>query len=88
MRFLNDPEAQEGVKNTKPLSSIAASDYKAIFYVGGHGPGSFIIHILIISVGSRGQRRFYLSCRANVEGWQTRQRDLSWTCSTCQCQGP
>jgi len=88
MRFLNDPEAQDGVKNTKQLSSISPSDYKAIFYVGGHGPGSFIIHrILIISVGSHGQRSFYLSCRANVEGWQTRQCHLSWTCSTCQCQG-
>ena len=41
MRFLNDAEAQDGYKNTKLLSSIAASDYKAIFYVGGHGPGSF-----------------------------------------------
>jgi len=42
MRFLkNDSEAQDGYKNTKMLSSIAASDYKAIFYVGGHGPGSF-----------------------------------------------
>lgn len=41
MRFLkNDSEAQDGYKNTKLLSSIAASDYKAIFYVGGHGPGS------------------------------------------------
>ena len=78
MRFLNDPEAQDGVKNTKQLSSISPSDYKAIFYVGGHGPGSFIInHILIISVGSHGRPRFYFSCGANVEGWQTRQRDLS-----------
>jgi hypothetical protein len=41
MLFLNDSEAQDGYKNTKMLSSIAASDYKAIFYVGGHGPGSF-----------------------------------------------
>jgi len=41
MRFLNDSEAQDGYKNTKMLSSIAASDYKAIFYVGGHGPGSY-----------------------------------------------
>ena len=72
MRFLNDPEAQDGFKNTKLLSSIAASNYKAIFYVGGHGPGSFTIHnILIISVGPYGQRRFYLSCRIDVEGWQT-----------------
>jgi len=31
MRFLNDPEAQDGFKNTKLLSSIAASNYKAIF---------------------------------------------------------
>jgi putative intracellular protease/amidase len=40
MRFLNDPEAQQGYKNTKPLSACAASDYSAIFYVGGHGPGN------------------------------------------------
>lgn len=40
MRFLNDPDARDGFKNTKVLSSIAASDYDAIFYVGGHGPGS------------------------------------------------
>ena len=39
VRFLNDPEAQKGYKETKMLSSCAASDYKALFYVGGHGPG-------------------------------------------------
>jgi hypothetical protein len=72
MRFLNDPEAQDGFKNTKLLFSIGVFDYKATFYVGGHGPGSFVDHnILIISVGPYGQRRFYLSCRTNVEGWQS-----------------
>jgi putative intracellular protease/amidase len=40
MQFLNDPEAQELVKSTKMLSGIAASDFDAIFYVGGHGPGT------------------------------------------------
>jgi len=40
MRFLEDVEAQEGFKRTKRLTSISASDYKAILYVGGHGPGS------------------------------------------------
>jgi len=39
MLFLDDPEAQDGYKNTETLSTIAASDYDAIFYVGGHGPG-------------------------------------------------
>ena len=71
MRFLNDPEAQDGFKNIKLLSSIAAFHYKSIFYDGGHRPGSFTTrNILIISVGPYGQRRFYLSCRKNVEGWQ------------------
>jgi putative intracellular protease/amidase len=43
MQFLNDPEAQDLVKNTKMLSGIAASDFDAIFYVGGHGPGTMIV---------------------------------------------
>jgi putative intracellular protease/amidase len=43
MQFLNDPEAQDLVKNTKMLSGIAASDFDAIFYVGGHGPGTLIV---------------------------------------------
>jgi putative intracellular protease/amidase len=39
VRFLNDIEAQKSYKNTKVLSSVKSSDYDAIFYVGGHGPG-------------------------------------------------
>jgi putative intracellular protease/amidase len=41
VRFLNDQEAQQGYKATKMLSSCAASDYKALFFVGGHGPGIY-----------------------------------------------
>jgi hypothetical protein len=43
MRFLNDPEAQKGYKETNPLASCAASDFDAIFYVGGHGPGPSLV---------------------------------------------
>ena len=37
-RFKQDPEAQAALANTLPLSSIAAEDYDAVFYPGGHGP--------------------------------------------------
>jgi len=39
VRFLNDQEAQKGYKQTKVLAACAASDYDALFFVGGHGPG-------------------------------------------------
>jgi len=72
MRFLNDPEAQQGYKNTKPLSSCAASDYSAIFYVGGHGPGIFLKYqLLIFSVRFDGQRYLYFSRRTDVERGKT-----------------
>ncbi|WRT63840.1 uncharacterized protein IL334_000765 [Kwoniella shivajii] len=38
VKFLNDPKAQELVKNTKKITDVKAEDYAAIFVVGGHGP--------------------------------------------------
>ena len=37
-RFNNDETAQEKVATTAVLASVAASDFDAIFYPGGHGP--------------------------------------------------
>lgn len=37
-RFRQDKEAQEAFANTAKLSSVAARDYDAVFYPGGHGP--------------------------------------------------
>jgi putative intracellular protease/amidase len=34
----SDPEAKELVSNTKKISQVKASDYAAVFVVGGHGP--------------------------------------------------
>lgn len=38
LRFKQDPDAQTVLANTLTLSSIAAEDYDAVFYPGGHGP--------------------------------------------------
>lgn len=37
-RFNDDNEAQSILANTKPLSSIKADGFNAVFYPGGHGP--------------------------------------------------
>ena len=37
-RFNNDKELQQLLAHTKVLSEIAAADYDAVFYPGGHGP--------------------------------------------------
>ncbi|WP_245629441.1 type 1 glutamine amidotransferase domain-containing protein [Kiloniella spongiae] len=37
-RFNEDSEAQNLLANTKPLSSIKADGFDAVFYPGGHGP--------------------------------------------------
>ncbi|WP_417454724.1 type 1 glutamine amidotransferase domain-containing protein [Kiloniella sp.] len=37
-RFNEDGEAQNLLANTKPLSSIKADGFDAVFYPGGHGP--------------------------------------------------
>lgn len=37
-RFKADTEAQAALASTVKLSGIAASDYDAVFYPGGHGP--------------------------------------------------
>ncbi|WPR72401.1 type 1 glutamine amidotransferase domain-containing protein [Flavobacterium sp. NG2] len=37
-RFDNDSELLAKLKNTKKLAEVAASDYDAVFYPGGHGP--------------------------------------------------
>lgn len=37
-RFLADAAAQEKICHTVPLQQIAASDFDAVFYPGGHGP--------------------------------------------------
>lgn len=38
LRFKQDPDAQTVLANTLTLSSVAAEDYDAVFYPGGHGP--------------------------------------------------
>jgi putative intracellular protease/amidase len=37
-RFKADPDAQRALANTVKLATIAAGDYDAVFYPGGHGP--------------------------------------------------
>lgn len=37
-RFESDEESKAALANTKPLSSLDAGDYDAIFFPGGHGP--------------------------------------------------
>lgn len=37
-RFREDSDAQAALANTAVLSSVAADDYDAVFYPGGHGP--------------------------------------------------
>lgn len=37
-RFLTDSAAQAELANTKKLAEVAAEDFDAIFYPGGHGP--------------------------------------------------
>ncbi|MFI8380977.1 type 1 glutamine amidotransferase domain-containing protein [Pseudomonas sp. NPDC079086] len=37
-RFKADPEAQQVLANTLPLSQVKADDFDAVFYPGGHGP--------------------------------------------------
>jgi putative intracellular protease/amidase len=37
-RFRADPEAMQALANTKPLASVNADDFDAVFYPGGHGP--------------------------------------------------
>ena len=37
-RFTNDPEAQQALAGTVPLSSVSADRFDALFYPGGHGP--------------------------------------------------
>ena len=37
-RFNNDPAAQAALAQTVALKTVAADDYDAIFYPGGHGP--------------------------------------------------
>jgi putative intracellular protease/amidase len=37
-RFKQDPAAQATLANTSRLADVAAGDYDAVFYPGGHGP--------------------------------------------------
>jgi putative intracellular protease/amidase len=37
-RYKGDGEAQRALANTVKLSAVAADDYDAVFYPGGHGP--------------------------------------------------
>lgn len=37
-RFENDPSATAALANTVRLNSVAAKDFDAVFYPGGHGP--------------------------------------------------
>lgn len=38
VRFNKDKDAQQAFANTTTLSTVAAGDYDAVFYPGGHGP--------------------------------------------------
>ena len=38
VKFLEDATVKQKLANAKKLSEVKASDYDAIFYVGGHGP--------------------------------------------------
>ena len=38
VKFLKDETVKEKFAKAKKLSEVNASDYAAIFYVGGHGP--------------------------------------------------
>ncbi|CDO71380.1 hypothetical protein BN946_scf184908.g138 [Trametes cinnabarina] len=38
VKFLEDPTVKDKLAHAKKLSDVKASDYDAIFYVGGHGP--------------------------------------------------
>jgi len=37
-RFNADPQAQQALAHTVPLSGVKAQDFDAVFYPGGHGP--------------------------------------------------
>lgn len=37
-RFYSDPAAQAELANSKELAQVAADDFDAVFYPGGHGP--------------------------------------------------
>ncbi len=37
-RFKADADARQALANTRPLATIVAEDYDAVFYPGGHGP--------------------------------------------------
>ena len=37
-RYYSDPETQEKLSHTVPLSTVSEGDFDAIFYPGGHGP--------------------------------------------------
>ena len=37
-RFKADPAALRELANTRPLDSVSAADFDAVFYPGGHGP--------------------------------------------------
>lgn len=37
-RFRADPQAQQALANTVRLAGVAADDFDAVFYPGGHGP--------------------------------------------------
>jgi hypothetical protein len=38
LEFLKDETVKAKLENAKKLSDVKASDYDAVFYVGGHGP--------------------------------------------------
>ncbi|KAB7767899.1 type 1 glutamine amidotransferase domain-containing protein [Xanthomonas maliensis] len=37
-RFKQDPQAQQALASTTPLTQVTADDFDAVFYPGGHGP--------------------------------------------------
>ncbi|KAH6914964.1 ThiJ/PfpI [Coprinopsis sp. MPI-PUGE-AT-0042] len=55
-KFLNDPVVQEKLANAKKLSDIDASQYDAIFYVGGHGP---VIDLAVDEVNAKLASEFW-----------------------------
>lgn len=58
--FLNDPIAQEKVKNSFQIGEVSPSDYEAIFFVGGKGamfdfPNNIHIQTIVREIYERGK---------------------------------
>ncbi|OSC98966.1 class I glutamine amidotransferase-like protein [Trametes coccinea BRFM310] len=58
VKFLEDATVKEKLAHAKKLSEVKASDYDAIFYVGGHGP---VIDLAVDPVNIALANEFYRS---------------------------